>query len=76
MKIPYNLGQKVVDIFTKLSKIVFSMECFTTDVWQFFTKKGQNLAFGWLAGYSPPNPSKSFGNWRGNSYIHFLVIII
>ena len=46
MKIPYNLGQKVVDIFTKLNKIVFSMECFTTDVLQFFTKKGQNLAFG------------------------------
>ena len=24
-----NLGQRVVDMFTKLSKIGFSMECFT-----------------------------------------------
>ena len=55
----YNLGQKVGDKFTKLSKIGFSMECFTADLLQFFTKKRQNLAFGWNAGYSPPNPSIS-----------------
>ena len=40
----YNLGQKVGDKFTKLSKIRFSMECFTADFLQFFTKKRQNLA--------------------------------
>ena len=32
--------------FTKLSKIGFSMECFTADFLQFFTKKRQNFAFG------------------------------
>ena len=34
----YNLGQKVVDKLTKLSKIDFSMECFTADFLQDFTK--------------------------------------
>ena len=58
---PYfcNLGQKVRDNFTKLSKIGFSMECFTADVLQFFTKKSQNLAFGWTTGNSPSDPSIS-----------------
>ena len=35
------------------------MECFTADILQCFTKKRQNLAFGWTAGYSPSNPSIS-----------------
>ena len=48
--ITYNLGQKVRDKLTKLSKIGFSMECFTADFLRFFTKKCQNLAFGWTAG--------------------------
>ena len=39
-----NLGQKVGDKFTKLSKIGFSMKCFTADFLEFFTKKCQNLA--------------------------------
>ena len=82
-----NLGQKVGDKFTELSKIGFSMEYFTADLLQFFTKKHQNLAFRWTTGYSPSNPSisgiflkfpnfvslKSFGNSWGNSWIHFLV---
>ena len=51
-----NLGQKVGDKVTKLSKIGFSMECFTTDFLQFFTEKRQNLALGWTAGYSLSNP--------------------
>ena len=55
----YNLGHKVGDTFTKLSKIGFFTECFTADFLQFFTKKRQNLAFGWTAGYSPSNPSVS-----------------
>ena len=54
----YNL-QKVRDKLTKLSKIGLSMECFTTDFLRFFTKKCQNLTFGWTAGYSPSNPSIS-----------------
>ena len=53
----YNLGQKIGDKFTKLRKIGFSMECVTADFLQFFTKKRQNLAFGWPAGNSPSNPS-------------------
>ena len=35
------------------------MTCFAADVLQFFTEKRQNLAFGWMAGYSPSNPSIS-----------------
>ena len=58
-KIMYNRGQKVGDKFVKLSKIGFSMECFTADFLQFFTKKHQNLALGWTAGYSPSNLSIS-----------------
>ena len=54
-----NLGQGVGDKLTKLSKIGFSMECFTADFLQFFNKKRQNLAFGWMAGYSESNPSIS-----------------
>ena len=45
-----NLGQKVAEILTKLNKIGFFMECFTADLLQFFTKKCQNLAFGWMVG--------------------------
>ena len=40
-----NLGQKVGDKFTKLSKIGFSMECFTADFLQFFTKKTSKFGF-------------------------------
>ena len=54
-----NLGQKVGDKFTKLSKTDFSIECFTADFLQFFTKKSQNLAFGWTTGNWPSNPSIS-----------------
>ena len=42
----YNLGQKVGDKFTKLRKIGFSMELFTTDILQFFNEKRQNLTLG------------------------------
>ena len=52
-----NNGQKVGDKFTKLSKIGFSMDCFTTDFFATFCQK-------------------TFGNSFGNSYIHFLVIMI
>ena len=55
----YNLGQRVGDKFTKLSKIGFSMECFTANFLQFFTKKHQNLALAWTAGYLPSNPNIS-----------------
>ena len=54
-----NLVQKAGDKFTKLSKIGFSMERFTAYFLRFFTKKDQNLAFGWTAGYLPSNPSIS-----------------
>ena len=54
-----NLGQRVVDMFTKLSKIGFSMECFTAGFLRFFTRKGQNFTFGWLAAYSSSNTAIS-----------------
>ena len=45
----YNIGQKVVDKFTKSSKIGFSMECFTAGFLQFFTKNIKIwLLNGWL----------------------------
>ena len=49
----YNLGQKVWDKLTKLSKTGFPMECFTADFLQLFPQKRQNLPFGWTAGFSP-----------------------
>ena len=52
----HNVGQNVGDKFTKLSKISFSMKCFTADFLRFFTEKRRSLAFGWTAGYSPRNP--------------------
>ena len=45
-----NLGQKVGNKFTKLSKIGFSSKSFPVGFLQFFTEKRQNLAFGWTAG--------------------------
>ena len=42
----YNLGQKVGDKFTKLSKIGFFMECFTADFLQFLSKNVKILLFG------------------------------
>ena len=55
----YNIGQKVGDKLINISKIGFSMKRFTADVLQFFTKKCQNLDFGWTAGSLSPNPSIS-----------------
>ena len=66
----YNLGQKVGDKLTKLSKMGFSMEWFTADFLQFFTKKYQNLAFGWTTGYSSSNPSISRIFWK---FLNFLI---
>ena len=55
----YNLGQRVGDKLTKLSKVGFPMECFTADFLRFFTEKCQNLAFGQMSGYSTSNSSIS-----------------
>ena len=57
--LPGIVGRKAVYKFTKLSKIWFSMKCFTGDFLRFFTKKHQNLALAWQAEYSPSNPSIS-----------------
>ena len=67
----FNLGQKVKDKFTKLSKRGCSMECFTAGFLRVFTEKRQNLDFGWPAVYSPSNPSISeiflkFSNFLGS----------
>ena len=47
----YNIEQRVIDNLTKLSKIDFSLKCFTVAC--------QNLAFRWLAEYVPSNLSLS-----------------
>ena len=53
----------------KLSKIGFSIEWFTAGLLQFFTKKCQNLAFGWKTGYSPSNPSISAIFWKFPNFL-------
>ena len=55
----HNLGQKVGDKFSKLSKLGFSMERFAADNLRYFTKNHQNLVFWWTAGYSLWNLSIS-----------------
>ena len=55
----YNLGQEVIDKFTKLSNIGFPMKCFIADFLQFFTVKRQNLSVGWTGRYLLSNPSIS-----------------
>ena len=65
----YNLGQKVGDKLTKLSEIGFSIEWFTADFLQFFTKKCQNLAFDWMTAYSPSNPSISGIFWKFPNFL-------
>ena len=91
--INHNLGQKVGDKFTKLSKISFFMECFTNDFLRFFTEKTSKFGFqvgGWvlaitcrhvrdfleISSFPKILSVKSFGNSWGNSYIHFLMIIM
>ena len=48
-----------VDIFMKLSKIGFSMECFAAVYLHFFTGKRQSVAFVRPVGYLPSNRSIS-----------------
>ena len=45
----FNLGQRVGDKFIKLSKIGFSMDCFTAHFLRLFTERRQNLALEWTA---------------------------
>ena len=45
----HNHGQRVVNKFTKLSKIGFCMECFTAEFWDFVMKTSE---FGfWVSGW-------------------------
>ena len=59
VSIKYNIGQKVVDKFTKLSKKGFSMECFTADFLQFFFRKTSRFGF-WVADWVLIIRSKHF----------------
>ena len=43
----------------KTKQIGLSMECIPGDFFAIFTKKRQNLVFGWPVGHSPLNPSIS-----------------
>ena len=65
----YNLGQRVADKLTKLSKVGFSMECFTADFLRFFTEKCHNLAFDWMSGYSTSNSSISAIFWKFPNFL-------
>lgn len=89
---PTNLKKRVVDKFTKLIKIVFSMACFKAGFSQFSSVTVKVFLLGvWLVtrhqfqslqGVSQNfliswNPRlKLFDNSSVNSYMHFLVIII
>lgn len=42
-----SLGQNIVDKLMKLSKVDFSIECFTVDFLQFFRKTVKIYFFGW-----------------------------
>ena len=58
----YNRGQKIGDKFTKLSKIGFSMECFTADFLQFFYQKPSKFGIwvdGWVLAIKP-KPFRDF----------------
>ena len=46
----YSLGKKVVDKFTKFSKISFSMEYFTASFWLVFSEKTSKFGF-WMCGW-------------------------
>ena len=54
-----NLGQRVGDKLTKLSKIGFSMECFTADFFAIFFQKKSKFGF-WLGGWVLAIKSKHF----------------
>ena len=63
----HNLGQKVGDKLTKLSKIGFSMEWFTADFLQFFTK---NVKIWLLVGrLSTRHQIQAFQGFPGNFLI-------
>ena len=66
------MGQGVGDKYTNLSKIGFSMECFTADYLRFYNKKRQKLALGWAAGFSPSSPSISGIFFRFPNFLRFL----
>ena len=84
----YNLAPKVVDRFTKLSKIGFSTKCSVVDSSRLFSTNGKICVLGSRLGTDHrkqsilliflklPKSFDSFGNSWGNSYIHFRVIII
>ena len=80
----YNLGQRVVHKFRKLSKIGLSMECFPEWLFAIFYRKRPTSSF-WVAGWALPIGSKHFRaflgfpnflilKFFGNSHIYFLVI--
>ena len=50
------------------------MECFTAGFLEFFTKKFQNLAFGWTTGYSPSDPSISGIFWKFPNFLRSYVV--
>ena len=58
----YILGRKAGDKFTKLSKIGFSMECFTADFFAIFYRKTSKFGF-WVDSWVLAIKSKRFGDF-------------
>ena len=46
----YNHGQNIEEKFKELSKIGFSLECFTADFWHFSSTIVETSLLGWVAG--------------------------
>ena len=74
-----NLGQKLENKITKLSKTAFCIEFFRADLSQFLIEKldfwVNDCVFAIKSKHFRDFLKVSFGNLRGSSYIHFLVII-
>ena len=48
-----NVGQNIVDKFTRLNKVDLSVECFRAVFFAIFQQNCPNLSTGWPAGCSP-----------------------
>ena len=72
-KLFYDFGQKVVGKFMKLSKLGFSMECFTAENGFFYNEKCQNLAFSF---YFIKNAMKLQAILKNRKNISFIDLIL
>ena len=71
----YNLRQKIVDKFTKLSDIGFPLECFSTGFLRFFSTKVKICILGGQLGNRLQNPSNS-GIILKRSFSNFYILFL